>query len=63
MVGVIHNKLPEHPSTFDDDGVVINVFGIDTVRGFAGGTRRVFVVFTLPWDKRISDQQPHQKNL
>lgn len=47
MVGVIHNKLSEHPCTFDDDGVVINVFGIDTVRGFAGGTWRVFVVFTL----------------
>lgn len=47
MIGVIHNKLPEHPSTFDDDGVVINVFGIDTVRGFTGGTWRVFVVFTL----------------
>lgn len=48
MVGVIHNEFSEHPCTFDDDGVIITVFAIDTVRGFTGGTRRVFVVFTLP---------------
>lgn len=62
MVGVIYNEFSEHPCTFDDDGVIINVFAIETVRGFTGCTWRMFVVFTLPWDKRISNQQPHQKN-
>lgn len=47
MVGVIYNKFLEYLCIFDDDGVVINVFGIDIVCGFVGGIWWVFVVFIL----------------